>query len=200
MLFAKSVAPKTNGANPAPGNLWLKDKDATWWITSQGEFKGPDAVGADRAPQESSSEYVDYGNGHGYGCACLNVESDGRDKITKVISGRTLPLAQCKADKRLPPPADSTTSMTSRFARRVVASALLALSSIAAPVVCKLRLIAGSVSDVTPIGLKLCSRILSEVRQAGRRSAGDRGSSACAVRESDFRYHDSKNAGQPGEV
>ena len=92
--------------NPTPGNLWLQDKDAIWSITSQMQANGPDAVGADRAPQESSTEYVDYGNGHGYGCACLNVETDGKDRITKVISGRTLPLAQCKSDKRLPPPAD----------------------------------------------------------------------------------------------
>jgi Protein of unknown function (DUF4087) len=33
------------GVNPTPGNLWLMDKDATWWITSQGEYKGPDGLG-----------------------------------------------------------------------------------------------------------------------------------------------------------
>ena len=92
--------------NPSPGNLWLQDKDAIWTITSQGEYQGPDAIGADdKTPQMYSKEYVDKGNGHGHGCACLTVETDSKDKITKVLSGRILPLARCKADKALPPPA-----------------------------------------------------------------------------------------------
>ncbi|WP_396033560.1 DUF4087 domain-containing protein [Candidatus Cyanaurora vandensis] len=44
-------------------------------------------------------------NGYGYGCACLNVETNAKDKrITKVNSGKTLPLARCRDDKTLPKP------------------------------------------------------------------------------------------------
>ena len=92
--------------NPTPGNLWLQDKDAIWWITSQGQDQGPDAIGADdKAPRMDDKEYVDKGNGHGHGCACLTVDTDHKGKITRVYSGQTLSLARCKADKTLPEPA-----------------------------------------------------------------------------------------------
>jgi hypothetical protein len=92
--------------NPTPGNLWLQDKDALWGITSQMQSEGPDAIGADdKAPQMNSKEYMDKGTGHGHGCACLTVDTDHKDKITRVYSGRTLPRAKCKEDKTLPEPA-----------------------------------------------------------------------------------------------
>jgi Protein of unknown function (DUF4087) len=92
--------------NPTPGNLWLQDKDALWGITSQMQSEGPDAIGADdKAPQMNSKEYMDKGTGHGHRCACLTVDTDHKDKITRVYSGRTLPLAKCKEDKTLPEPA-----------------------------------------------------------------------------------------------
>ncbi len=68
------------------------------------QSEGPDAIGADdKAPQMNGKEYVYKGNGHG--CACLTVDTDHKDKITQVYSGRTLPLAKCKADGTLPEPA-----------------------------------------------------------------------------------------------
>jgi Protein of unknown function (DUF4087) len=93
--------------NPTPGNLWLIDKDATWTITSQGQAEGPDADGVDNIPQGDPKQFLDTsrGAGHGYSCGCLMVVTDAKDqRITKVVSGKTLPLAKCKADKSLPKP------------------------------------------------------------------------------------------------
>jgi hypothetical protein len=93
--------------NPTPGNLLLADKEATWWITSQMQANGPDAEGVtNNAPNFDSKQYVQtQNNGYGYGCACLIVETKKSEhRITKVISGETLPLRQCRNDKSLPKP------------------------------------------------------------------------------------------------
>lgn len=93
--------------NPTPGDLFLIDKDATWTITSQAQAEGPDADGIDNIPDGDPKQFVDtsHGAGHGYGCACLTVETNAKDqRITKVISGKALPLAKCRADKALPKP------------------------------------------------------------------------------------------------
>jgi hypothetical protein len=91
---------------PTPGDLWLTDKDATWSITSQGEADGPDAEGAEKAPDFDPKQFVKTQGSdidYGYGCACLEVETDaGSKRITRVFSGHTLPLATCKNDKSLP--------------------------------------------------------------------------------------------------
>ncbi len=91
--------------NPTPGDLFLIDKDATWTITSQGQADGPDATGVDNIPQTSPKQFVDTsrGAGHGYSCGCLSVETKDK-RITKVISGKALPLDKCRADKALPKP------------------------------------------------------------------------------------------------
>lgn len=93
---------------PTPGNLWLTDKDATWSITSQGQAAGPDADGVDKAPDFDPKQFVKTqgpGMDYGYGCACMEVETNAKDqRITKVISGRILALANCKNDKTLPAP------------------------------------------------------------------------------------------------
>lgn len=93
---------------PTPQNLMLIDKDATWSITSQGQANGPDADGAENAPDFDSKQFVATnvpGAGYGYGCACMDVETSAADKrITRVISGKILPLADCKKDKALPAP------------------------------------------------------------------------------------------------
>lgn len=92
--------------NPTPGNLLLLDQDGEWWITSQMQANGPDAEGADTAPDFDRKQYVQtQPNGYGYGCACLTVETDAAARqITRVLGGKTVTLAQCKADKALPPP------------------------------------------------------------------------------------------------
>jgi hypothetical protein len=38
---------------------------------------------------------------YGYACACMSVETDGKERITKVLSFRQLKLAKCRADKAL---------------------------------------------------------------------------------------------------
>jgi hypothetical protein len=92
--------------NPTPGNLMLTDKDGMWWITSQMQFNGPDAADSDKAPSFDTKQYVQtQANGYGYGCACLTVATDPKDKrITRVYSGSILPIARCKQDRSLPGP------------------------------------------------------------------------------------------------
>ncbi|MFK8250970.1 DUF4087 domain-containing protein [Ancylobacter terrae] len=92
--------------NPTPGNLILIDRDADWWITTQLEAGGPNAAGADEnLPDFDPKQYVKtQPNGYGYGCACLSVETDNSaQRITRVYSGRILPLARCRGDKALRP-------------------------------------------------------------------------------------------------
>lgn len=94
--------------NPTPGNLLLIDKQGEWWITSQMQANGPDAIGADnKAPDFDDKQYVQtQPNGYGYGCACMTVETDAKAmRITRVFAGETVPLARCKKDPTLPPPA-----------------------------------------------------------------------------------------------
>lgn len=111
-LTAASAAERRCGwyVTPTPGNLSLIDKDATWTITSQREADGADAVGADKAPDFDPRQFVETnvpGAGYGYGCACMTVETDARQRrITKVFAGDILPLRKCKADRSLPPPPD----------------------------------------------------------------------------------------------
>lgn len=95
-------------AMPTPGNMWLTDRDATWVITSQGQALGPDAAGLDRLPRFDPRQFVETnvpGTGYGHGCACLVVDVDKPGKrITRVYSGRMLPLSRCRRDASLPPP------------------------------------------------------------------------------------------------
>lgn len=97
-------------AMPTPGNLWLTDRDATWVITSQAQALGSDAQGIERVPAFDPRQFVETnvpGTGYGYGCACLVVDTDDATRrITRVSSGRILPLRQCRRDKSLPPSTD----------------------------------------------------------------------------------------------
>lgn len=93
-------------ANPTPGDLLITDRRGDWWITGGGA--GADAKGIDKAPQLDDKQFVETnvpGSGHGYGCACMTVETNAKTRrITRVIAGETLPLARCRADKSLPKP------------------------------------------------------------------------------------------------
>jgi hypothetical protein len=92
--------------NPAPGDMLLTDRDGDWWITGGGE--GADAKGLDNVPQMSDRGFIATGvpgSGRGFNCACLTVETNARtQRITRVISGQILPLAQCRNDRSLPSP------------------------------------------------------------------------------------------------
>jgi hypothetical protein len=90
--------------NPSPANLSLQDKEANWNITSMGEAAGPNAADSDKAPDFNERQFVHQGP-HGYGCACLVVDTDKKsERITRVYSGTVLPISKCRADKSLPPP------------------------------------------------------------------------------------------------
>jgi hypothetical protein len=88
--------------NPTPGNWWLDDKNGTWVMATQG---GRQAKGLDTIPDFPDSQYVKTNGPHGYGCACLTVDVNVRQKlVTRVRAARLMPLSRCRGDKSLPKP------------------------------------------------------------------------------------------------
>lgn len=90
--------------NPTPANHWLTDGVRQWIIGAQGGFQ---ARGIDRIGDPSRGQWVPtHPNGsYGYGCACARVRSDRRNgRITQIYSWRSVPLAQCRNDRRLREP------------------------------------------------------------------------------------------------
>lgn len=86
--------------NPTPANWWLTDRDGEWTIATQG---GRQAPGLGELPDMSARGWVAINGSYGYGCACLDVETDRREmRITRIRSGTPLPLRQCRADRTLP--------------------------------------------------------------------------------------------------
>lgn len=89
--------------NPTPGNHWLTDKDGEWTIGVQG---GHQAEG-DYPPEFSDDQWVNTNINYGYGCACLRVKTDKKNKyITEVVSATAKPLSACRKDKSLKEPKD----------------------------------------------------------------------------------------------
>lgn len=89
--------------NPSPANHWLTDRDRQWLIGAQGGYQ---ARGMDRIGDSSSGQWVSRGPGsYGYGCACGQVRTDRRNsQITNIYAWRSVPLAQCRRDRRLREP------------------------------------------------------------------------------------------------
>jgi len=88
--------------NPTPANWWLVDADGAWEISAQGSYEAP---GMDKIPDLSERQWVTTNGGYGYGCGCMTVDVDAKTKrITRIHSVRQLPLAKCRADKKLPKP------------------------------------------------------------------------------------------------
>jgi len=92
--------------NPTPGNYWLLDRHTRtnngWLISAQGGYA---AVGTDLLPDFSGKEWVKTNGNYGYGCGCLRVRTDRRNRqITRIYSVAQAPLAQCRRDKALPRP------------------------------------------------------------------------------------------------
>jgi hypothetical protein len=85
--------------NPTPANWWLDDAQNTWTIMTQGS--GDEPEGMDLIPDISEHDYVRTNGNYGYACACMSVETDGRERITRILSFRQLPLAKCRNDKAL---------------------------------------------------------------------------------------------------
>ena len=86
--------------NPTPANWNLIDKDGVWVIGVQG---GRQAEGDLPEFPADRNHWVKTNGNYGYGCACLKVKVDSKEKAVLAIqSGRVLPLAKCRADKNLP--------------------------------------------------------------------------------------------------
>jgi len=85
--------------NPTPANWDLTDKDGIWSIGVQG---GRQAEGDLPEFPEGKKYWVKTNGSYGYGCGCLTVKVDAKEKTVLAIkSGRPLPLAKCRADKAL---------------------------------------------------------------------------------------------------
>ncbi len=87
--------------NPTPGNWWLNDKDGRWIISAQGGYQ---AQGMDNLPNISDDQYVKTNGYHGYGCACLDVETNDNMQITSIQGGQASLLEICRKDNTLPKP------------------------------------------------------------------------------------------------
>ncbi|MBD2039476.1 DUF4087 domain-containing protein [Microcoleus sp. FACHB-672] len=86
--------------NPTPANWYLDDRDNNWVISMQGGYQ---AEGMDNIPSFNEQEYVKTNGYYGYGCACLDVETDSNTgKILTIQSGEMLPLNACSTDPNLP--------------------------------------------------------------------------------------------------
>ena len=85
-------------SNPTPANAWLTDRDGQWIISTQG------AEGAEGDwPTFGDKQWVvTNGSSYGYGCACMRVTVDRKEKrILSIKSSRALPLATCRNDKAI---------------------------------------------------------------------------------------------------
>ena len=89
--------------NPTPANWLLMDADGSWWFSAQGSPAYIPDEDWDNLPKMSERDYVKTNGDYGYSCACLNVRVDQKNKnIVRIYGGKTLPLKQCLADKKLP--------------------------------------------------------------------------------------------------
>ncbi len=86
--------------NPTPANAWLTDRDGQWIISTQG-VEGPEDSG--EWPSFADDRWVITNAGsYGYGCACMDVETDKTEHhVLKIKSATSLPLDTCRADKNL---------------------------------------------------------------------------------------------------
>jgi hypothetical protein len=87
--------------NPTPANWDLIDKDGDWIISVMG---GEGAKGMDTMPDYSGKKgYWKETNGHhGYGCGCLLVKVDRKEKkILEIKGGPALPLSKCQSDPKI---------------------------------------------------------------------------------------------------
>ncbi len=106
LLLAVAVVPAAAAerrcgwlANPTPANWWLTDGAGEWTIGEQGGYQAP---GMDAMPDMSARGWIKTNGEHGYGCACMTVESDHKAmRITRVLTASPRPLKLCRADRAL---------------------------------------------------------------------------------------------------
>lgn len=86
--------------NPTPGNAWLTDKDGEWEIGTQGGYQAE----GDWA-NFSGDQWVKTNVNYGYGCACMKVTVDAKNRrILKISSATAKPLSACRNDPALKEP------------------------------------------------------------------------------------------------
>ncbi len=86
--------------NPTPGNAWLTDKDGEWEIGTQGGYQAE----GDWA-NFSDDQWVKTNVNYGYGCACMKVTVDSKNRrILKISSATAKPLSACRNDPALKEP------------------------------------------------------------------------------------------------
>jgi hypothetical protein len=88
--------------NPTPANWWLVDRDGQWILGTQGREP---VAGMDEMPDMSAGEWVETNGSYGYGCACMDMMVDpASGDVLRISNAAPRPLAQCKADRKLPNP------------------------------------------------------------------------------------------------
>ncbi|MBR0649032.1 DUF4087 domain-containing protein [Roseomonas terrae] len=90
-------------ANPSPANWWLRDRDGEWVLSVQGVGREP-VPGLDSLPDMTTLGWVETNGPHGYGCACLILDTAPGGRVVRILSGEPLPMQRCRADRTLPPP------------------------------------------------------------------------------------------------
>jgi hypothetical protein len=88
-------------SNPTPRNWWLSDSQKSWTIMTQDPDRPDGAEGMELIPDLTEGEFVRTNGYHGYACVCMSVETDGDERITKILSVKQLKLARCENDKAL---------------------------------------------------------------------------------------------------
>lgn len=83
--------------NPTPGNAWLIDAAGEWTIGVQGGFQA-----AGNWPDFPDARWVATNGNYGYGCACMKVNFNARNKrITRIFSSYSRPLSACRNDRAI---------------------------------------------------------------------------------------------------
>lgn len=85
--------------NPSPANVWLTDRNGTWYIGIQG---GLQAEGDWNALFPAGQWVRTNGFSYGYGCACISMEVDAQSRyVLAVRDPRAKPLEVCRTDSTL---------------------------------------------------------------------------------------------------
>ncbi|NEX46018.1 DUF4087 domain-containing protein [Pseudotabrizicola algicola] len=92
-------------ANPTPGNHWLTDRDATWYMSMQGAPEVPGWLDLSESSFAfDDSNWVRTNGYYGYGCACVTGRfgDAAEGEVLLVRKMKALPLSRCETDPNLP--------------------------------------------------------------------------------------------------
>lgn len=89
-------------SNPTPANWSLIDRQGEWVLGEQGGYHMSEKS-QDKIPDMAASRWVETNGSYGYGCACMTVRSERSTmRILEIIDAKSVPLRQCRRDRRLP--------------------------------------------------------------------------------------------------